>query len=402
MGTTKNIEMREYNRSDYNLLLPKTNSYTKEETLTNYTKSLANLPDSATPDDVFLALIIGLGNKAYRIKVIYPNGLPAEGYTVTGLTALPNLNLITNSQGMVIGKSSSSSPTIRVSKKYDDVNVFNSSFNSVGTITDITITLSWNETAFTVSETKTITPLLSPFVTNLDFLLIGGGRSGGIVKKSTNPYFDYQDSTFGGRGGGGGRYYEQGSYPLKDIEQLIFAVGKGGIATPASGSYPATSADGEPSSISFLKNNVTTPIKTVNGGKKGGQGWENIHGDYPSDSDMYGGSGGLRGKNGRQGGNSSRQGYWHNEGSIGNPSYSSGGKGEKSQSISFHNLNLTISGGGDGADGAYMKDSQYYGGRRGNDNTAIGGGGGGEGVDTYNSQIPRNGKNGCIWYAFTH
>lgn len=402
MGTTKNIEMREYNRSDYNLLLPKTNSYTKEETLTSYTKSLANLPDDATPDDVFLALIVGLGNKAYRVKVIYPNGLPAVGYTVTGLTALPNFNLITNNQGIVIGKSSLSSPTIRVSKKYDDVNAFSSSFSSVGTITDIIITLSWNETAFTVSETKTITPLLSPFATNLVFLMVGRGGTGGIVTNSNNGYFSSGNSTFGGRGGGGGGYYEQGSYPLKDIEQLVFTVGNGGVITHRSGNV-VIPANGEPSSISFLKNNITTLIKSVDGGKHGNQGYENLINGYPYDSDMHGGTGGLGGKKGRNGGNAFRQGSFDNDDNIGKPSYTYGAKGENSESVSFYDLNLTISGGGSGGDGGYESDYSYYGGSKRSDNNSIGGGGGGEGAwQGNNTNLPRNGQNGCIWYAFTH
>lgn len=58
----------------YTEFWPKTDGWTKVQTISDLTKTLLGLSSSATPDDAFLALSIGKDSKAYRVKVTYPNG----------------------------------------------------------------------------------------------------------------------------------------------------------------------------------------------------------------------------------------------------------------------------------------------------------------------------------------
>ena len=62
MAVNKNITMKQYNGTDYDTLYPKTIAeqvdgiYSKEQVLTDITKSLYGLTSSAVPDDVFAAI----------------------------------------------------------------------------------------------------------------------------------------------------------------------------------------------------------------------------------------------------------------------------------------------------------------------------------------------------------
>ena len=62
MATAKNITMKQYNGTDYDTLYPKTIAsqvdgvYSKDEVLSNSTKTMFGLGVDAVPDDVFVKL----------------------------------------------------------------------------------------------------------------------------------------------------------------------------------------------------------------------------------------------------------------------------------------------------------------------------------------------------------
>lgn len=190
------------------------------EVLSDLTKELLGLGSSAIPDDAFVALTVGKDSKAYRVKVTYPNGQPAVGFTVGGLTAFPALGLTTNSDGIVMGSSTSTTPTITVAQKYDDVLPYSGSFTSTRMITDCNVVLSWNEIPIK-RESGVFSPNLSRFVTKCACLVVGGG--GG--RRSAYYPWPYDDESYvnmscaGGGGRAGGNYVEK-TIPLLSGDKI--------------------------------------------------------------------------------------------------------------------------------------------------------------------------------------
>lgn len=272
----------------------KINSVKKDEEkhLSAYTKSLLGLPNSAGPDDAFQALLIGTDSKAYRVTVKYPNGEPAVGFTVGGIEALPTTSLITDENGMVLGKSTNASPTITIAKKYDDVQAYSGVFASTGTITDCQVTLAWKDDPVILSSSKTIDiKTLSPYATSIDYLLAGGGGGGG---NGGGPYIDSDGA--GGAGGGGGGYASQGSIEISSGMQLKCIVGSGGKA--GGSSFPNKGSTGGTTSISKIISGATTLVSEALGGEGGARTNTNSGGYSGSD----GGPGGSGNGNGGKGG----------------------------------------------------------------------------------------------------
>ena len=99
MASVKKITMREYNGTDYDTLYPKTIAeqvdgiYSKEDVLSDGTKALYGLANSAVPDDV-LALIkplIDAANSNANSKAKITTG----SYTGTGTYGSSNPNSLT-------------------------------------------------------------------------------------------------------------------------------------------------------------------------------------------------------------------------------------------------------------------------------------------------------------------
>lgn len=82
MATTKNITMNQFNGTDYDTLYPKTIAeqvdgvYSKEDTITNNTKSLFGLSNTALPDDAFAFL--GQYNQHWWRRLPYTASRAAE------------------------------------------------------------------------------------------------------------------------------------------------------------------------------------------------------------------------------------------------------------------------------------------------------------------------------------
>ena len=357
-----------------------------DNTLKSYTKELLGIPENSVPDDAFMALLVGTNAKAYRVKVQYPNGDPAVGFTVGGITALPTTTLVTNNDGMVLGKSNSNSPTITVAKKYDDVKAARLVVTSTGTITDATITLEWDES--TISITSSMNKLLdniSAYCKKAAYLLVGAGGGGGQGDSSIG----------GGGGGGGGGYYVSGEVSIEQNITLVATIGAGGKGQAnLDSSSPTNGSNGGTTSLSIKKNDSITKINSAGGGALGSRGSHN-------DTTLVGGSGGGGLKHGGSGGGGTY--YWDSDDReyIVTSIQLNGSSGQASESVVFNGETKLISGGGTGGGATLWLSSSSYTGTRGAKNTNYGGGGGGGGRDV-GVTTESDGTNGVIYLAYRH
>ena len=247
----------------YQELEPKVDAYSKEETLTDFTRNVLGLPLESVPDDAFLALTIGTDSVAYRVKVVYPNGKPAVGFTVGGIDPLPTTTLITDSNGIVLGKSTKNSVNITIAKKYDDVKEYSGNFNSVGTLTNCNIVLEWDETVIKVGSSKTITPILSSFVSKVEWVIVGGGGGSYLGEGTWGCWV----------GGGGGRGYAAHSITdFKNGDSIKFT-----IRTAGKNRY-STSQQREGRSSTITIGNFSKIVQGGRNGSSGSQTRENLSG----------------------------------------------------------------------------------------------------------------------------
>lgn len=263
----------------------------EEGHLSSYTKQLLGLPDTAKPDDAFQALTVGTSNKAFRVTVKFPNGDPAVGFTIGGLTALPTTTLVTDQNGMAMGKASGSTATITVAKKYDDIKAASVSATATGTITDVLITLEYDETLTTITSSRTISlAKMSPYIKTLEYLIVGGGGGGGC---GTGIYTN--SNGHGGDGGGGGGYSKTGVINGINSEMsLKVVVGAGG----SHGQSTTSAGKGGTTSITTVVGTSETLVDSISGGNPGSVPTTNSGGYSGSD----GGAGGTGNGNGGTGG----------------------------------------------------------------------------------------------------
>lgn len=236
-------------------------------TLKSYTKQLLSLPDSAIPDDAFMALVVGTDSRAYRVTVKYPNNTPAIGFTISGLSAIPNASLVTNKDGIAMGKSSNTTVSITVEKKYDDILAKTVSVTSTGTITDVTIILEYDRANKTVRSSGKLPTNVSALCTGIEYVLVAGGGSGGYSLRSAGAY---SAPSAGGSGGGGGNAVKDTLQfaPNADIDIII---GAGGPEPPRN--LPSIIDERKPTQGSSGGNSQlllgTTVLKSVTGGGGG-------------------------------------------------------------------------------------------------------------------------------------
>lgn len=321
----------------YQELWPKVDGWNKSQVLSDLTRELLGLESTSIPDDAFIALTIGKDSKAYRVKVTYPNGQPAVGFTVGGLTAFPALGLVTNANGMVMGSSTSINPTITVAQKYDDVKSYSGSFASTRMITDCNVVLEWNEAPIKKS-TSTFTPNLSDYCINLKVLAVGGG--GGLRSRSGGN----SDAGAGG-GGGGRRNYNVDTVPIKNGDTIIISIGAGG----AGGSTNYTGTNGGTGGTTTVKVGTTSiTASRRNGGAKASS---SSHGSSTTYYSYRGRSGGTGNRNGGSGGSAEFAEDDDGDYVSGTGWSTSGSDGQAGVTVSFQGVSIATGGGGGGTGG---------------------------------------------------
>lgn len=151
----------------------------KANLLKDTTAALLGLPNTAVPDDAFVALVLGQGVYGYRVKVQLADGTPVEGATVSGIQPLTGSTLVTGADGTVLGKSTSASVTISCTSPYIDQKVpAAQTVTKTGTITNVTLTLENVPDMLTILSSKTVK--ISSMAKTLDVTAVGGGGSGEV------------------------------------------------------------------------------------------------------------------------------------------------------------------------------------------------------------------------------
>lgn len=190
----------------YQELWPKVDGWNKSQVLSESTANILGLSSNYIPDDAFLRLYLGDGNKVIKLQVYNPDKTYAVGCSVEGLTALPGRNLITNSQGVVLGIASQDTTTVTIKSLYTDIEDLSATLNTPNTINSFSL-------SFLAQERKIIKYIsssqvsFSPFCKKIDVCLVGGGGGAG---STTSPYGTrlegglFSDSPYRRSGGGGG------------------------------------------------------------------------------------------------------------------------------------------------------------------------------------------------------
>lgn len=288
----------------------------KATLLKDVTASILGLPNTAVPDDAFLALTIGVGAYGYRVKIQLADGTPVEGATVSGITALTGFTLVSGADGIVLGKSTSQTVTIGCTSPYiDQAAPTSQSVTATGAITDVTLTLTAITRMITVTSSKTTK--VSPMAKTMDVTAVGGGGGGGGYN---------QNSRYDGAGAGGGGGYVSTKIGVECADKLLKIVlgGRGWGSNYADGNVSAGGSGGD---TSLYIDEVLA--LTANGGKGGAGG---------SSGPTAGGSGNGRGGNGGR--------Y---ESSDSGPSYAQ--SGSSGSGYIFNDSSLGLAGGGGGGGG---------------------------------------------------
>lgn len=337
----------------------------KATLLKDVTASILGLPNTAVPDDAFLALTIGVGTYGYRVKIQLADGTPVEGATVSGITALTGSTLVSGADGIVLGKSTSKTVTISCTSPYiDQAAPASQSVTATETITDVTLTLTSITDMITVTSSKTTK--VSPMAKTMDVTAVGGGGGGGgnSTKSGVGP----------GGGGGGGYVKTKLTVPRTSVEELTIIVGSAG----AVGGYGSSGGGGGSTTIK----SAGTDFLVANGGSGG------VGGNATNAGGVGNGNGGqVNVSNGGDG-----VGYIFDDTSLGLAGGGGGGGGKSAA----HTTSVGNLGGNPyGGDGALAPAGTLSG---SNATPAKGYGGGGGGG--YYNKIASSGASGCVYIRF--
>lgn len=340
----------------------------KATLLKDVTASILGLPNTAVPDDAFLALTIGVGTYGFRVKVQLSDGTPVEGATVSGITALTGSTLVSGADGIVLGKSTSKTVTISCTSPYiDQAAPSSQSVTATGTITDVTLTLTPITDMITVTSSKTAK--VSPMAKTMDVTAVGGGGGGGGYN---------QNSRYDGAGAGGGGGYVSTKIGVECADKLLKIAlgGRGSGSNYADGNVSAGGSGGDTS----LQIDGVSAL-TANGGKGGAGG---------SSGPTAGGSGNGSGGNGgryenvaQPGGSGS--GYIFNDSRLGLAGGGGGGggfSGNNATDATAKSGGLPYGGKGGTQEGTYS----------GTSGSGPGGGGGGAGSTNGNGGAGSSGQ----------
>lgn len=246
----------------------------KATLLKDVTASILGLPNTAVPDDAFLALIIGVGTYGYRVKIQLADGTPVAGATVSGITALTGSTLVSGTDGIVLGKSTSKTVTIGCTSPYiDQAPPTIQSVTATGRITDVTLTLTSITDTITILDSKTVK--VSTIAKTMDVTAVGGGGGGG----------DWL-----GGGGGGGNIAHALNVDLSSTDIQII-IGAGGSPGSSAQSASIEQKRGHPGGTTHVKfGDTANSIVSATGG--GGGGYDNYSYNSPGGSSLNGGRGG--------------------------------------------------------------------------------------------------------------
>ena len=217
-GTITEDKLSEELKEQIGSMAPASDVFTKEETLSPETAALYELDDTAAPDDVFIILALGAGKYGYGITVKYPDGTPAAGLSVTGVTDRLGKAITTDENGYFLAVSENNEISFSIKSPYFDIaNISNQAVNAAGVLTRQTVEFAYktyeNYVLLTTSQVMKFSRAYK-----LDLTAVGGG--GGSTGVNTKSAF--------GAGGGGGYVEAQLDIDVDTSDKLTVTIGAGG------------------------------------------------------------------------------------------------------------------------------------------------------------------------------
>ena len=217
-GTITEDKLSEELKEQIGSMAPASDVFTKEETLSPETAALYELDDTAAPDNVFIILALGAGKYGYGITVKYPDGTPAAGLSVTGVTDRLGKAITTDENGYFLAVSENNEISFSIKSPYFDIaNISNQAVNAAGVLTRQTVEFAYktyeNYVLLTTSQVMKFSRAYK-----LDLTAVGGG--GGSTGVNTKSAF--------GAGGGGGYVETQLDIDVDTSDKLTVTIGAGG------------------------------------------------------------------------------------------------------------------------------------------------------------------------------
>lgn len=241
----------------------------KETLLQDATCAILDIPDTSVPNDAFVKLALGIGKYGYVIHVQYPDGSPAEGFTLTGLNAPDGTAAVTNANGDAVGVSTEQSVTVGIDSPYIDIqDVSGIVVESTGILTSQTIELELEDSPYSLIETSQNISF-SPLAKTVDFCAVGAGGGGNDTRAGKYP-----------AAGGGGEVVNLLGVDLDSVgREFSLSIGAGGTSTRSSSSdvgrtnAGSTTVSSGQSAILTARGGQNAWSSTENSNSDSGDGW---------------------------------------------------------------------------------------------------------------------------------
>lgn len=236
----------------------------KDDLLSAETAEMYGLNETAVPDDVFIILALGAGKYGYGITVKYPDGTPAAGLSVTGVTGRLGEAIITDENGYFLAVSENNKISFSIKSPYFDIaNISNQAVNAAGVLTRQTVEFAYKTYEdYILLTTSQVMKFSRAYKLDLTAVGGGGGGAAGVSQASAGDF---------GGGGGGGYVNTVLDVQIDKDESLQLNIGSGGTVGTFSGSSAQKYYAGSGGYTQVVRNKDQSVIVTATGGN-GGQG----------------------------------------------------------------------------------------------------------------------------------
>lgn len=267
MSFEKIVIQQNQQDGSYLELYPKSDSFTKKETLLPATSTSYDLPESAVPDDIFQNIrvrlnLIGSGQAYLALTLVDTNGNKRSGVKVAGFV---EREVYSDINGVAKGYIPINGATLTVSKYADIVDATKTVNAKAGEFVTESLTLT-SVNFLKIAHSKSY--MFSPNVQFIDVSVGGGGGGGAGGTDEANYYL-------GGGGGGGGFAAVKNNVDFEQNTLYSAIVGAGGVGSK----IDATTQAGSGGESSFLNVSAKggTGAKRTNGGQGNGNGGEGCY-----------------------------------------------------------------------------------------------------------------------------
>ena len=168
--------------------------------LADSTKEIFGLDQSATVNDVFVVLGLGAGKYGYGITLKYPDGTPAAGLKVTGVTDRLGQAITTDENGYFLAVATTTSIKFSVNQEYFDINnIINKTINSTSIVTNQEVSFEY-KTITNYVLLQTSQQLKFSRACKLDITAVGGGGGGAGLNRQAGQFGSIVEASAGGGG----------------------------------------------------------------------------------------------------------------------------------------------------------------------------------------------------------